>query len=565
MSEKTSEELLKGDFRLFLWVLWQHLRLPEPTPRQYAIAWYLQHGPRRRMVQAFRGVGKSWITAAFVLWKLFCNPDERVMVVSANEDRAIQFATFVRRLIEEVDILQHLRPRDGQRDSVLAFDVGPSSAHQAPSVKAVGITGQLAGSRATLIVSDDVEIPKNAATEIQREKLAELVKEYDAVLIPGGDIVYLGTPQTYHSIYRRLRERGYEIRIWPARYPTLKELEGYEGCLAPDVLRELQRDPTVAGKSTEPARFSDLDLAERETSYGRSGFSLQFMLDTSLSDANRFPLKTSDLIIFDCDREVAPVKLTWASDPRNACELANVGFPGDRLYRPMYVSNDVAKYEGTIMVIDPSGRGADETAYCVARLHKGMVFVVAWGGLEGGYDAPTLKRLAEIAKEHAVNKIWPESNFGDGMFTSLLQPWLTAIYPCTVEEFRVSGQKEARIIDKLEPAFNQHRVVFDRKVLEEDLKADDLRFSGLYQLTHITRDRGALRHDDRLDVLAEAVGHFTESLARDTRRIEEETRQRLRDEEYKRFRGGLLSLTNGLPPTSPKPAHWRRASVLKRR
>ena len=55
-------QLLQGDFKLFLQAMWHQLDLPSPTRAQYAIADYLQHGPKRLQIQAFRGVGKSWIT-----------------------------------------------------------------------------------------------------------------------------------------------------------------------------------------------------------------------------------------------------------------------------------------------------------------------------------------------------------------------------------------------------------------------------------------------------------------------------------------------------------------------
>ena len=51
-------ELLQSDFKLFLQALWSQLDLPSPTRAQYAIADYLQHGPKRLQIQAFRGVGK---------------------------------------------------------------------------------------------------------------------------------------------------------------------------------------------------------------------------------------------------------------------------------------------------------------------------------------------------------------------------------------------------------------------------------------------------------------------------------------------------------------------------
>ena len=101
-SAEEIEEKLKGDFRVFLGVIWDHLNLPEPTPVQYDIAQFLQHGPKRQIIQAFRGVGKSWVTSAFVLWQLYKDPQMKIMVVSASETRANDFSIFCKRLITQV-------------------------------------------------------------------------------------------------------------------------------------------------------------------------------------------------------------------------------------------------------------------------------------------------------------------------------------------------------------------------------------------------------------------------------------------------------------------------------
>jgi len=548
-----SEQKLHDDFRYFLWFILRHLGL-QATKRQYAVALWLQHGPRRRMVQGFRGLGKSWITAAFVLWCLYRNPNERIMVVSANEYKATEFATFTRRLIEEIELLRFLRPRDGQRDSVLAFDVGPSDAHAAPSVRAVGINGQLTGGRASIIVADDIEVPKNSLTEIMRERLAEAIKEFDAVIMPGGNIVYLGTPQTEQSVYRELPGRGYRIRIWPALYPTPDKRVAYGGELAPDVADELDANPSLAGKSTDPERFSDLDLAERKASYGASGFALQFMLDTSLSDAERYPLRSGDFICMDVDRQLAPAKLVWTSDPRNALEIDNVGFNGDRLYLPMYLSDTMLPYQGKLMVVDPSGRGKDETAYVVLYHLSGMLFLVDAGGFTDGYGDATLQGLADIAKDHGVNTILIESTMGDGMFAALLGPKLAATYPCTMEEVKPSQQKERRIIEDLEPVLNQHRVVIDARLAKKDVGKGV--FSLLYQLTHITKDRGSLRHDDRVDCLAHGVRWFRNVLQQDAQAAEAAHLESLREKQRREFeakwygqrpgRSGFASSNRGL-------------------
>ncbi|TBE66415.1 phage terminase large subunit [Rhizobium ruizarguesonis] len=525
---------LKKDFRNFLFVVWKHLNLPVPTAVQYDIAGYLQHGPKRCVIEAFRGVGKSYVTSAFVVWLLYCNPQLNILVVSASKDRSDQFSSFTKRLIAEMPILAHLRARPGQRDSMVAFDVGPARNSHSPSVKSVGITGQLAGSRADIIIADDVEVPNNSMTQLQRDQLSERVKEFDAILkpLPTSRIIYLGTPQTEMSLYNRLPERGYEIRIWPARVPT--DPERYLGRLSKFVMDMIEAGAQPR-QPVDPQRFQEQDLIEREASYARSGFALQFMLDTSLSDQDKYPLKLSDLIVASLDPRMAPAKLVWCNDPDKVIsDLPAVGLQGDRLHRPMWVANEMGDYTGTVMAIDPSGKGGDETAYAIVKILHGNLFLVASGGFKEGYSEATLKSLAVLGKTHNVNRVIVEANFGDGMFTQLLKPVFTRVHAVTIEEVKHSTQKERRICDVLEPVLNQHRLIVDAAVIKRDHEAEPHR-QLFYQLTRITRDRGALINDDRLDALAIAVTYWVEHMARDTDKAADEHKATLLEQELRSF------------------------------
>lgn len=521
ISEATPLDRVKGDLRAFIWLVWRHLGLPEPTAVQYDMAEYIQNAPKRAIVQAYRGAGKSYITSAFAVWTWLNNPQAKIMVVSASKERADAFSTFTQRLIAEVPGCQHLMPKAEQRSSKIAFDVGPAVAAHSPSCKSVGITGQLTGSRADLIIADDCEVPSNSATQGMRDKLAELVKEFDSILTPSGRVLYLGTPQCEDSLYTKLPERGYSTRIWPALKPTAKEAETYGDALAPFV-----HDLDIPdGTSVDPLRFSDDDLLERRASYGKAGFNLQFQLSTQLSDADRFPLKVRDIIFLAFDRERAPMQLTWGPyEARLMNDLPNVAMRGDRMYGPMSVGDVTAEFSGTVMAIDPSGRGADETGYAVVKMLNGYLYVCECGGLPGGYDDETLGTLAEIAKRNDTNAIVVESNFGDGMFVKLLEPVLRKRHPCAIEEVRHSSQKERRIIDTLEPVLMRHKLVLDPAVVEHDYRSAQrydsaVRLSKMlmYQLTRITADRNALRHDDRLDALSMAVGYWTEQMSVDDR------------------------------------------------
>lgn len=533
---------LKKDFRNFLYLVWKHLNLPDPTAVQYDIAQYLQHGPKRCVIEAFRGVGKSYVTSAFVVWLLYCNPQLNILVVSASKDRADQFSTFTKRLINDMPELAFLKARPGQRDSMISFDVGPAKNSHSPSVKSVGITGQLAGSRADIIIADDVEVPNNSMTQIQRDQLSERVKEFDAILkpLPSSRIIYLGTPQTEMSLYNRLPERGYEIRIWPARVPN--DVDRYKGALAPYVQRLIEKG-AVARDPVDPQRFTENDLIEREASYARSGFALQFMLDTSLSDADKYPLKLADLMVTSLDPRMAPAKLVWCNDPEKVIsDLPTVGLQNDRLYRPMWVANEMADYTGSVMAIDPSGTGKDETAYAVVKILHGNLFLVASGGFKEGYSEATLKALSNVAATHKVNRVIIEANFGDGMFSQLLKPVMSRVHPVTIEEVKHSTQKERRICDTLEPVLNQHRLIVDASVFKKDFETEDQKRQLFYQLTRISREKGALAHDDRLDALSIAVSYWVEHMARDTEKAAEEHKQKLLEDSLRDFANTVMGI-----------------------
>jgi hypothetical protein len=115
---------LRQDFRNFLYVIWKHLGLPPPTKVQNDIADFLQKlSIRRKIIEAFRGAGKSWITSAYVLWRLYHDPDYKALVVSASKARSDDFTTFTKRLINEVPFPQYLTARNDQRDPMIAFHV----------------------------------------------------------------------------------------------------------------------------------------------------------------------------------------------------------------------------------------------------------------------------------------------------------------------------------------------------------------------------------------------------------------------------------------------------------
>lgn len=508
----------KKNFWAFVYIVWKSIGLPNPTPIQIDIAQFLQNPPSDRVIiQGFRGVAKSFLTCAYAVWRLWSDRDLKVLIISASSDRADANARFIKSIINTLPFLEDMKASKEQLDTQNLFSVGGAKADISPSVKSVGITGQITGTRADLLISDDVEVPKNSGTQLQRDKLAEAVKEYDAILKPNGQIIYLGTPQNEASLYNTLQNRGYVTRIWTVLYPeTQAERDSYGDTLAPFIADRYDSDPEkYAGRPTDPDRFDEIEIAKRKLSYGRAGFALQFMLNTNLSDYEKYPLKVSDLIVEDLDMHETSTKWAWANGAQQRIpDIPCVAMKGDMYYAPLSRSPETMPYTGTVMAIDPSGRGKDESSYAIVKCLNGYLFLMDVGGFEEGYSDLTLTKMAQLAKFWEVNEVVVEANFGDGMFTKVMTPIFTKIHPCIITEVKNTKQKELRIIDTLEPVLMRHKLIVNKSVIENDYRRYETNqaYSLIYQMTRICRDKNAIAHDDRLDAVTIAVAYWLENM-----------------------------------------------------
>ena len=368
------------------------------------------------------------------------------------------------------------------------------------------------------MILDDIEVPGNSMTELMREKLLQLCTEAESILTPKDDsrIMYLGTPQTTFTVYRKLAERNYRPFVWTARYPRNKSQ--YEGKIAPQLQEDI--DNGVQPWTPTDDRFSEDDLVEREASMGRSNFMLQFMLDTSLSDAEKFPLKMADLIVTSVNPTKGPDNIIWCSDPKNVLkDLPTVGLPGDYFYSPMQIQGEWTDYQETICSVDPSGRGADETAAAYISQKNGFLYLHEMRAYRDGYSDATLLDILRGCKKYNATTLVVESNFGDGIVSELFRKHIQQTKQrIHIEEVRANVRKEERIIDTLEPILNQHRLVVDRGVIEWDYSSNKdsapesrLLYMLFYQMSRMCREKYAVKHDDRLDALAQGVKYYTDA------------------------------------------------------
>ena len=494
------------------------------------------------MIQAQRSQAKSTIVAMFAVWQLIHDCKHRILIISAGSEVAAEIANWVIQIIMNWDILECLRPdrQHGDRASSKAFDInwmlkGPE---KSPSVACIGITANMQGRRADLLIPDDIESSKNGITETQRAALEHLSKDFTSIC-QKGRIMYLGTPQTVDSIYNNLPERGYVIRVWTGRYPTVQEEAQYEGTLAPYIVRKMEADPSLRtgggltgdrGKPTDPVLLGEDALLKKELDQGQAYFNLQHMLNTNLSDELRHPLKTKNLIVMAFAKDRCAGEITWLPDQARRIEVS--GFKGrPEFYRPHSVSSELYEYEGKHMYVDTAGGGknGDETVAAVTYFLHGYVFLAEILRLKGGFDHEGYVSLSELAMRHDVNSIDVEKNFGFGSFAAAWRPIIARCYReankvnCPrIEDVWESGQKELRIIDTLEPIMARHRLIVHEDILEYDVltsnkypvdQRDSYKF--IHQMTKITRDKNSLIHDDSIDAVAGAVRKWVDRVAVD--------------------------------------------------
>lgn len=508
------------------------------TEMQADIAEFMQTGPRKRMVAAQRGEAKSTLAALYAVWRLIQDQSCRVLIVSGGEKQASEVATFVIRMIETWPLLCYLKadPSRGDRTSYEGYDVhcDLKPLEKSASVACVGVTASLQGKRADLLIPDDIETTKNGLTQAMREQLLMISKDF-AAINTHGDTLYLGTPQTKDSIYKTLPGRGFEVRVWPGRIPSEEEQERYGETLAPYILELIERGykrsgfglDGTRGECTDKQRYDEDALIEKELDFGPEGFQLQYMLDTTLSDALRTRIKLSDMLVYSGDSDAAPDRLSYVADRRFQFQHEHEGIVGQTMYSPAFFGDQIIPYSQKVMVLDPAGCGGDEISYAIAGAASSYIHLMSVGGFQGGVSSENLDKLIDLAIEFDIQDVVIESNMGHGTVSMLFLNRLKerSLVGIGVRDINNSSQKEKRIIDTISPVTRRHRLVVHTRALEDDIKtcmvySREKRwlYSAFQQLSGITYDRGSLAKDDRADAVAMAVAQLNAHLV-----VDEET------------------------------------------
>lgn len=476
-----------------------------------------------------RGVGKTYIAAACIAaWRLYRDPQRKIVIVSKSNKAAKETTGLLRDWFRRVWFLKHLAPGPNNRDTENDFDVGPSVREKQPSVKAIGMSGHLEGNRAHTVIADDVETKENTLTYDAREKLKTQCAEFVQWLYPSTafdqgicrdqcEVVYLQTPKHEETIARWLENMKVPVRAYPLCAPMPDE-DTFE--LAPIIKFKIENGIVKAGECLFAHRFTAIDVATRRLN--RSDWLRENQLCRSIGDADTYPLKLKNFIVYDFGGSKAPVSLMWGmshGDQSTACDdITSLGFSQDRYYRSPMPDKMIAPLTGTRMRIDPAGRGGDKIGYAAISHLNGFYYARRVGGLSGGATTENIQHLAQAAFDTDCTSIVVESNNGGDSFAALLEIELRKFFcqpgerddkprgfACHIDLRSAQGQKELRIINTVEPLLNAHRIVLTTEIAANH----DFQL----QVTRITRHRGCLEHEDELDAFAGCLADWCETFA----------------------------------------------------
>lgn len=601
------------DFRAFAELGMKYLGF-DLSNMQADIAQFMQKGRAKRMVQAQRGQAKSTLAALYCIWLLLRDPTCRVLIVSGGEKQASDVALMIIRMIMNWSLLCWLRPdiAKGDRSSVSAFDVHHylKGIDKSASVSCVGITANLQGMRADFILADDIETQRNSMTQTEREKLQLLIKEFAAICI-SGEIMYLGTPQTKDSIYRLLPARGYDVRVWTGRYPTNEELERYGAgvTIAPMIMQALLENPALQtgggiegnrGQPTDDGHINEDILQEKELEYGEEGFSLQYMLDTTLSDALRTKIKLSDTLVLAVDNHSVPERLHWQAEPSKLYKGSSPNVQDFRMYHASGVSDTFVPFEHKVMTLDPAGAGGDELSFAAGGATNSYIYLLSVGGFLGGTTQKNIEAVIEKMLLLDIHVLDIEKNMGHGTVLSLFVERLEALknlckqqskdiqWLCTstglslrelesklnqigLTEYYVTGQKERRIIDTISPLTRRHKLVVTVQAIEDDWEyckghnpEKRLQFSAFQQMGNITYDRNSLVHDDRADCVQRVVEVLAPFLSKDEEKAHQERQEAVTAEFLKNPMGYSPNVLAQLNHRGAKRNNYKRRGSIRR-
>ncbi len=471
--QSTKHDITVADFALFtvIWNQQMNMRTPQiHLDMARWLEWSWQRGDTRLLLMAFRSAGKSTIVGLFAAWLLYIKPELRILVLAADQTLAEKMVRNVRRIIERHPLTGKLKPQKADQWANERFTVKRMISQRDPSMLAKGITANITGSRADIVICDDVEVPNTCDTPEKRRELRERLGEMSYVLVPGGTQLYVGTPHHYHTIYADA-----------ARFELGEEQE---------FLRDFKRlkIPVLdeKGQSAWIEKYGDADIARMKRAAGPNKFASQMMLEPRNILEGR----------------LNPKLLNIYADPLDYAKELQTLFLGQTklvaasaYWDPAFGS---AKGDNSVLAIvfqDDAGNN---------YLHH-VEYIKIQGTDDQDEATQQCRIITSLARVHHLPALTVETN-GIGKFLPkiLRNELAKARVPCAVLEIHQSRNKDTRILEAFDALLAARRLYVHEAVLKTPF------------MTEMQEWRPGVNkgHDDGLDAAAGALLQSPDRLAR---------------------------------------------------
>ncbi|NMM45218.1 phage terminase large subunit [Rhodospirillaceae bacterium KN72] len=424
---------------VWIWTRMQGMDLPD-LHRQIGtwldMRW--RAGDRKLVLLAFRAAGKSTLVGLFCAWLLYRDPSLRILVLAAEQDLAARMVRNVKRIIERHPLTEGLKPDRLDQWAADRFTVNRPAELRDPSMLARGIAANVTGSRADVIVCDDVEVPNTCDTAPKRADLRARLGEADYILVPGGMQLYVGTPHSYYSIYADTpRKEVGEDRPF---------LDGFNRMEVPIL--------TETGKSAWEGRYSLEDIAQLRRRHGEAKFQSQMMLrPVNIAgcrlDPDRMKLYDARLELQERNGEAVllldGVRMLSASawwDPAYGAASGGGTTGGD----------------GSVVACVFTGEDG------LYRLHR-VQYLISDPNGDVDEARQQCRAVARFARRNLLPSVTVETN-GIGKFLpSLLRREMAAMKTgCAVQERHSSKPKDIRILEAFDAALAAGQIACHRSV-----------------------------------------------------------------------------------------------------
>lgn len=459
-------------------VVWNQMQNME-TPRFHLdMAEWLEEAweqkKTRLLLMAFRGAGKSSLVGLFAAWLFHQQADLRILVLAADFNLSKKMVRNVRRVIERHPLTKALRPDNPDQWAGDRFTIKRKLVSRDPSMQAKGISANITGSHADIVICDDVEVPKTTDSAEKRENLRERLAEISYVLTSGGTQLYVGTPHDFYSIYAD--EARTEIG---EEYPFL---DGFERLYMP-IFDE-------NGVSIWPEKFSLEAIEKIRKEAGPNKFESQMLLQ--------------EVNIFD-SRLDADLLQFYTGEVEH-CILTN----------DLYVAGK--QMEGACAWWDPAfGRASgDSSVLAIVYTDAGgnyylehLEYLTVDESAKDDVATQQCRVVAQLAKQHRLPRVVVETN-GIGQFLpSMLRNVLIdekAVRTSVVETV-AKKSKTLRILESFDTLLAAQRLWVNKRVQDTPFIME----------MRDWRPGSSKCRDDGLDAVAGAISREPDRLSREYR------------------------------------------------